>query len=263
MLMSMARRWTLEEEETYRRELVRLYITENRTIRQVGEILGIAESSVFQRLKRLGISTVPYAKKGYLNCKQVQLPEQRTSDLAEFFGIMLGDGHISHFQAMVTLGTKELAYVEYVARLIEMLFGGPATVSIRKDGYRDVYVGSVRLTSWLRDQGLVSNKVASQVDAPPWIFSKSEYMNSFLRGFFDTDGSVYRLRFGIQISLTNRSRPLLHSLQGMLSRLGYKPSAVSACRVYLTRKDDVSRFFNEVRPANHKHLQRYVHIMNS
>lgn len=83
-------------------------------------------------------------------------------------------------------------------------------------------------------------------------------MKKFLRGFFDTDGSVYKLKFGIQISFTNFSVPLLKSLQKMLIELGYKPSRISANKVYLTQIKDVKRFFEEITPANPKHQRRFI-----
>lgn len=257
----MARRWTSQEEAYYRNQLLDLYIQQNKTIRETGNVLDISEKTVFDRLKRLGVPTNRLAKAGACNRKgMIVLPKQRTEKLAEFFGIMLGNGHLSHFQTIVTLGTKELDYVDYVADLMKTLFGVRGTVGVRKDKYRDVYIGSVELTRWLRQEGLVSNKVAAQMGAPEWIFSRDKYMNSFLRGFFDTDGSIYRLKFGRQISLTNKSLPLLYALQRMLSALGYTPSEVGSYCVYLTRRSEIDRFFAEVRPANTKHLQRFTEI---
>lgn len=227
-------------------------------------MLGLSESSVFKRLQRLRIESTPYRKATYARAlKMIYLPHERTPLLAEFFGIMLGDGHVSNTQAVVTLGTKELEYVHYVAGVMYALFGVPATTCIRKNSYRDVYIGSTRLTGWLRAEGLVSNKVAAQVDVPGWVFSCPEHMQAFIRGFFDTDGSVYALRFGIQIEFTNHALPLLLSLQRMLIELGYTPSAVSVCKVYLTRRRDVQRFFSEIRPANQKHVRRYEEISKS
>lgn len=258
---SMANRWSHTEEQTYREQLVRLYVTENKTIHEIGKLLGISESSVYKRLQRLEIQSTPETKTGYLNVrKDIHIPLKRTVQLAEFFGIMLGDGHVSRFQTVVTLGTKELEYVEYVADLMLKLFRIRGTIHVRSDGYRDVYIGSVTLTNWLRAEGLVPNKVSAQVEAPEWIYEKKEWMRAFLRGFFDTDGSIYRLRFGRQISLCNKSIPLLYSLQRMLIELGYKASAVSAFRVYLTRRTDIDRFFREIRPANTKHVRRHAAI---
>ncbi len=224
----------------------------------MAKILGIAEQTVFSRLKRLGIKTQPFLKENYLKKrKDVKLPLKYTEDLAEFFGVMLGDGHISHFQMIVHLGTKEASYADYICLLIKKIFNTNAKIAIRKTKYRDVYVGSTSITTWLLKEGLVHNKVVSQVDIPKWIFTKPKFMERFLRGFFDTDGSVYKLKFGIQISLTNYSYPMLISLQKMLFKLGYDPSEISTHRIYLTRISDVKKFFVEIQPKNKKHQERF------
>ena len=253
----MARRWTEEEERFYRKQLHRLYIVENKPLGEIASTLNIEPATVFDRLRRLGIKTAPKKKLRYCNKRNdISIPRQSIR-LAEFLGIMLGDGHISHFQTIVTLGTKELPYVRYVQELMQELFKVKATISIKRSGYRDVYIGSTLITKWLKAQGLVSNKVAAQVGVPKWIMRNKTYMRAFARGFFDTDGSVYNLRFGIQISLTNRSAPLLIALQDMLRKLGYRVSEASAYKVYITRREDVERFFKEIAPANLKHRRRF------
>ncbi|MDB5264586.1 MAG: hypothetical protein JWN64_157 [Parcubacteria group bacterium] len=254
----MPNRWTTKEEENYRKEIVELYEIQNLSLGEVAIALNLKESTLYARMGRLGIRCTPDKKPRHNNKKQnIVLPKYSVL-LAEFMGIMLGDGHLSPFQATVTLGTKELPYVEYVASLMEHLFNTPATINVRKDGYRNVYIGSVELTRWLQKEGLVYNKVASQVDVPSWIFERKEWKVAFLKGFFDTDGSVYKLKFGIQISLTNMSLPMLVSLRRILIELEYKPSEISAgVVVYLTRRKDVERFFREIKPANTKHQQRF------
>lgn len=257
----MARRWNETEENNYKKELVELYVKQNKTIAEIGVYLNISDKTVFDRLKRLNIPTNPKGKSKYCNrSRTVVVPNKRSAKLAEFYGIMLGDGHISRFQIVVTLGTKELNYVEYVSALMNELFEAKPTILIRKDGYRDVYFGSVDLIKYLIADGFVTNKVKYQVDIPPWIFEKPEWMASFVRGFFDTDGSVYQLRFGIQVSFTNKSARLLISLHKMLIALGYNPSAISTNRIYLTRRKDLTRFFSEVKPANTKHGRRYQYF---
>ena len=140
------------------------------------------------------------------------------------------------------------------------LFNIVPKISIRKRGYRDVYLGSVDITRWLIENGLVHNKVKSQVGVPSWILAKNEFARSFLRGFFDTDGSVYKLKYGIQISFTNKSMPILHALHEMLIRLRYNPSKISSYKIYLTNKADIARFFKEIRPKNKKHIHRFKEI---
>ena len=260
----MARRWTKKEEDKYRSELFHIYVKQNKSLREVSEVLGISEQAVFRRLGRLGIKTQPFLKKNYLKKRtDVKIPNKYSEDLAEFFGIMFGDGHVSHFQVVVSLGNKEEKYAKYIRLLIKKIFKTNVKISLRNNGYRDIYLGSVDVISWLLRQGLVHNKVKSQVDVPLWIFSKNNFMQGFLKGFFDTDGSVYKLKYGIQISFCNRSLPILKSLQLMLKKLEYNPSSISLYNMYLTRREDVKRFFEEIKPSNPKHVSRYLSIVNS
>lgn len=260
----MPRAWTTREKKQFQSDLQRLYVAKNLSIREVGERLGLAEPTIYNRLVRLGIPIQRHLKKGFNNtARKVIVPSAYTPQIAEFFGVMLGDGHINPTQVTVTLGTKEEEYVRYVIRLIRKIFRTEAHVffktnMINDSKYRMVYFGSVAAVRWLLAKGLVYNKVKSQVDVPRWIFSKPKFMKAFLRGFFDTDGSVYALRFGIQISLTNRSIPMLHSLHAMLTTLGYSPSAISGYRLYLTKRSEVRNFFLDIRPANPKHQRRFA-----
>ncbi len=260
----MARKWTSSEEYEKFDELYRLYVTENHTLAEISNILGIAQSTAFQRMVRLGIPSTPDKKETYIARRRTDIciPKQYTSELAEFWGIMLGDGKLSYYQVVVTLGTKELSYAEYVVDLMQRLFGAQPKIGFRKTGFKDVYIGSVDLTEWLRKGGLVYNKVLSQVDAPHWIFRQEEYIQRFLRGFFDTDGSIYKLRFGVQISFNNKSKPLLKSVHRMLWVLGYRTSKINGFKIYLTKRNDVIRFFSEVRPANPKHQARFKQFLN-
>ncbi len=259
----MPRKWTKSEERTFKKELKELYVRQNKTIAEIGKILDLADQTVFQRLQRLGIQPHPELKPTYIARlrSDIIIPKVHTPELAEFLGIMLGDGHLSHFQIVVTLGTKELSYAEYIVQLIEKLFGVKPKIGVRKNGFKDVYLGSRCLVDWLQREGLVFNKVRSQVAVPQWIFKKNDYIRYFLRGLFDTDGSIYKLRFGIQISITNRSQPLLSASQKALDVLDYHPSDISAYRVYVTRREEIERFFQEIRPANLKHQQRFKMFM--
>ncbi|MDP3963686.1 MAG: LAGLIDADG family homing endonuclease [bacterium] len=260
----MPRKWTQAEAGGKYQELFQLYVTENKTIGDIGKMLGLSGSTVYDRLIRLGIPTLRTKKPRCNNTRtDITLPERYSEDLAEFFGIMLGDGKLTKTQVMVTLGTKEMAYAEWICKLFQIIFSVRPKISFRKTGHKVVYFGSVTASRWLMNEGLVFNKVLLQVNAPRWIFRKRSYMVKFLRGFFDTDGSVYKLRWGIQLSFTNRSAPLLKSIHGMLAKVGYHPSAISGGRIYLTRREDILDFFQNVDPKNPKHKERFEKILNN
>lgn len=255
----MPARWTREQEIAYRRELNCLYSKQNKTIGEISLIVGISEKTVFSRLKRLRIPICRSQKPNVNNRRSFVLLPRQSTRLAETLGILLGDGNLTHYQVRVTLGTKENQYAQYVQLLFEKVFGIHPGHSMMSNKYHTVYFGSAVIAHWLRTvQGLANHKVKNQVSVPIWVHSKKIYQKAFLRGFFDTDGSVYKLQKGVQISFTNKSVPLLQALQKMLKDLEYAPSRISANKVYLTRKRDVKSFFSEVKPQNQKHQSRYL-----
>ena len=254
----MARKWTTEEEKLIHKELKTLYVKKNKTIGEISDILNLGQSTVYDRLLRLKIKPERSKKRGFNNKRtDIFIPQKNSNVLAEFVGIMLGDGHITSTQVTVTLGNKENDYVDYVVRVIKKVFKiTPKVITLRKK-YKVVYFGSVDAVKWLSLMGFVFNKVKRQVGVPSWIFTKESFIENFLRGFFDTDGSIYKLRFGLQLSFTNRSLNLLTAIRSGLSMLGYNPSKISGFHIYLTKNEDIHSFFDKIHPANKKHLKRY------
>lgn len=253
----MPARWSRNIELKKFEELNNLYVIQNKAIGEISKILHLAESTVYDRLLRLDIKPNPSIKKNYNHTSPATIPCIHTRCLAEFFGIMLGDGCLTPSQITITLGNKELDYVYYISRLITKLFNIVPKIHIRPKGYYVIYFGSVKVVKWLQSNGLVFNKVKDQVKVPEWIFKKNFLMEGFLKGFFDTDGSVYKLRFGVQLAFTNRSLPLLNGIRYALDTLRYNPSKISGFRVYLTKKRYVLKYLRRISPANIKHRQRF------
>lgn len=254
----MSKKWTKTEFDTKYIELNRLYVIQNRSITEIGKILGLGKSTIYDRLVRFKIPSLKSKKLGFNNMRHdIKIPTKKSNHLAEFVGIMLGDGHINKNQITVTLGNKESQYVNYVANLIKSIFGITPKIIRLKQKYYVVYFGSVDAVRWFLSMGLAFNKVKQQVGVPNWIFNKDKFIANFLRGFFDTDGSIYKLKFGIQICYTNRSQPLLAATSCGLTKLGFNPSKISNFKIYLTRKSDVEKFFSLICPANKKHIKRY------
>lgn len=127
--------------------------------------------------------------------------------------------------------------------LLERLFHfRPRVTAVRYGSTVDLYMTSAYFVRELRRIGLYSsNKVRDQVGIPDWIFSAPEHQKRFLRGFFDTDGSIYRLKHfnAVQMSFSNLSVPLLEGTRQLLLGLAYHPSRVSGHSVYLTRREDI------------------------
>lgn len=255
----MARRWTKEEEEEKRRQIAILYWGYDKTIAEIGELLEIAESTVYDRMKRLDIPTDPNKKGSCTRRRQdITVPESSSVDLAELVGVLLGDGGISETQVRITLCKEEVSYSKYLCNFIEELLSvEPGSFKRPEYNSLEIYVGSVDLVEYLKDMGFVSNKVEEQVSVPDWVYSKADFKQAFLRGFFDTDGSIYSLKHGVQMSFSNGSSPLLQATREFLIDLRYHPSKISKDRtVYITRKEDLYKYKKEIGFGNEKHLKR-------
>jgi hypothetical protein len=232
----MPRRWTELEEREKREELTELYVRQNKTIFETGAILKLHPGSVYDRLVRLGIPTQPKGpQRGSHNARILHVPAH-SGDLAEFCGIMLGDGHLGTRQLTITANIKtDAQYVAYVQDLVEALFHyRPPRSQVKDHSVVDLYLTSTPLMRELPSIGLYSaNKVKDQVGIPDWILSEIEYQQRFVRGFFDTDGSIYLLKHfnAPQMLFKNRSIPLLDGTRKILLNLGYHPSRISGYSV--------------------------------
>lgn len=206
-------------------------------------------------------------KGGTNSAKKILLPKY-SKDLAEFIGIMLGDGGISRDQINVTLGySTDKKYVPYIKGLIRKLFRIKTSIyrSRSKDFIR-IRASGVNLVKNLLKLGLIQgNKIKQQFDIPIWIKKKDEYISACIRGMIDTDGCVHRkvrrelngIEYrSIGITFCSASRPLQISLVKLFNILGFKV-AISGRTIYLCGKEQIERYIKEIGFSNPKHLKRY------
>jgi hypothetical protein len=194
----------------------------------------------------------------------------KSSELAEFIGIMLGDGGIWQYQATVTLNLQEeRQYALFVAELAKTLFGIEATFTERPEhGAIVVVFSAVALVRYLIELGLVEgNKVEQQCGVPAWIFENNEFIRACARGMMDTDGCVYHHAYTIRgkeykyvkMTYAGRSMPMMEGLKEMLHRLGYEPGDVRQPG-YLSISSDsaVRRYYeHDIGTHNPYHWRRY------
>ncbi|MEK7638211.1 MAG: LAGLIDADG family homing endonuclease [Patescibacteria group bacterium] len=200
-----------------------------------------------------------------LPCKNPPL----SNELAEFLGIMMGDGGMSKYQVSVTLHhVDDKEYGHYITRLMKKLFGvTPTTRHIPKISVNTYTISRVRLVHYLRERGLViGNKIRQQIGIPDWIMKKRRYRIACLRGLVDTDGSVVVHRYLSsgkyytykKIDFSSRSALLLGSVNVILCGLGIR-SGVRKRNIRIEAQKDVKRYFAIVGSHNPKHRERYQH----
>ena len=196
-------------------------------------------------------------------------------ELAEFLGIMLGDGSVTPYQCSITLNSiADLEYCQFVSELGEKLFGEkPKKYIYTNFNAVRLYYNGMSLSDYLVGKGLMmGNKVKQQVGVPGWIFNNREYRIACLRGLMDTDGGVFDHNYTSngkrysykKICFTNRSVPLLKFVVHVLNELELGPKMVDKVenkKVWLYNEGAVARYFELVGSNNPRLLRRVARVV--
>ena len=216
-----------------------------------------------------------WERKGKYESRQFTTPKPikkpfYSADLAEFIGIVLGDGAISRYQITITLNAQnEEEYSRYVVSLAKGLFGVPVGISYcKKDSVIDLIISRSELVRYCTERlGLKKgNKVKQQVDIPEWIKRRKQYSIACLRGLVDTDGCIFLHRYKAKrkwyaykkLSFSNRSKPLLYSVFSIFKKLKMSPRITKDGKdVRLESEKDLQQYFSVVGSHNPKYLKKY------
>lgn len=214
-----------------------------------------------------------YAKRtGFITKKEINYP-QKTSLLAEFIGIVLGDGSITEYQVKISTNSKtDIQHAYFIKQTVKRLFGVSCKISIEKKNTLGVTISSKNIVDFLCDCGLKrGDKVAQQVQVPSWILKQKTLMKGCLRGLIDTDGSVYfhtHTTKGIMyrhigLVFTNLSLPLLKAVQYMLLTVGIKAKSDKKRHVSIYDRNEIIKYMKEVGSHNKKHINRFKSYKDS
>ena len=213
------------------------------------------------------------------NLKQITIPPKSVK-LAEFVGIILGDGNIHFYKKGKKIGTYMIRialdkikdkdyYTNYIPLLGKNLFGLAPKYYFQGGNQALVIYHSRKLVDFFIDMGLKpGSKKTNQTTIPLWIWEKDEWLRACIRGLLDTDGSFYEMKPhwpGLyQITLENFNITLLRDARNALIKLGFKVSKICGNRTehgtkfYITRKDQINKFYKEIGFSNLKHKQKIL-----
>ena len=207
-------------------------------------------------------------RRGFIIRKNIFYPSQSTG-LAEFIGIILGDGGITNYQVVVTLNKDtDKEYANYVNDIFKNLFRLEPTIKEIKDKkVCCVVVSSRNLVEYLENKhGLkAGDKIRNKLDIPLWIKLNKEYTKACLRGLFDTDGCFYidkhyykkKIYYNCAMNFTNRSFPILFFFKTKLEQLGFHPTRNTKFSIVLRRENEIIKYFQTIGSSNLKHLNKF------
>ncbi len=202
-----------------------------------------------------------------LQKRKIKIPKQ-SAELAELFGIIIGDGGITPYQVKITLNSEtDREYSKYIIKLINGLFEvSPKIYSVKNSRTINISVSRKNLSDFLLNNGLkIGNKLKQNISIPDWINKSYKFKINCLRGLMDTDGSVVIEKHKInnknysypRVNFTSYSDKLIEQIYQILTELGFNPKfRRSKKSVQLEKIEDICNYFETVGSSNTKHLRR-------
>lgn len=213
--------------------------------------------------------------------KKIKIPEE-SKELAEFYGIMLGDGnsHKTSFYnsrkdkrgvySIKIVGDSRLDN-KYLANNVRPLIENLFEVNVRigkfksKENFKNsknamfLEANGVKIINFLETKGFKpGNKIKNKLRIPDWINKNKEYLKACLRGLYDTDGSIYKItnQNSYQICFTNYNLGLLDDVRDSLLKLGIICSKISKHDIYITKKSELRKFLKDIGFSNDRHINK-------
>lgn len=193
----------------------------------------------------------------------------KSKKLAEFLGIMFGDGHLSNYQIEVTTNSStDKNHAFYVKRLTESLFDMKCTISIKSEKKTIIIkTSSKNLVNFINKLGMpIGNKINNNLRMPLWIKQNKTYLKSFIKGLFDTDGCIYCDNHRIKDktyqhlgwTITTYADKLKNDLLFYLKELGFSPTHTKNQKsIYIRKQKEIDKYFHVIDTSNPKHWKRY------
>ncbi len=208
-----------------------------------------------------------YTKLGCPIPRDFVFPDHNDCQLAEFIGILLGDGCIQSEQVSITLNSDaDRNYIIYVSSLITKLFQYSPSIHSRLPTKATVLLISGKdFTAKLVSMGMkIGDKVKQQVDVPDWIKSDPELSRWCFRGLMDTDGGIFTNSYVIngksyvypKTNFTNASQPLLDFVYNTLKHKDFHPNNKQPRKVWLYSQVESKRYLEVIGSSNERLLKK-------
>ena len=219
------------------------------------------------------------------------LPKNPSLELAEFMGIMVGDGYMNTYSGnksyLDIAGDSSLDkdyLLNHASSLIVELFNIKPRIRYLK-GQNSMYlsVTSKGLNNYLRLLGFVDGK-KGQIKIPTWILSNGVFMTYFLKGLMDTDGCLSLInrnqkksQYYPRIQIVSKSEPLILQIANWaksqnvkfclmlnVSKRTHKGVTKThvAHRLNINGHKQVAKWMNLIGFRNKRHLDKHIRLKN-
>ncbi|MBU0460236.1 MAG: hypothetical protein KKH52_02775 [Nanoarchaeota archaeon] len=215
----------------------------------------------------LDASKINFSHKDKKKC--IILPSKLTPLLAEEMGMHLGDGFLSASKYDYRLKGHKLDekwyYVDYIRHMYKQLYN----IDVKLKNYSDTIGFEIYSKALWEFKVCVLGINPGRKDdiCLPEIIkvNDEDILRRFIRGFFDTDGSVYFMdtngtgNFYPRLSITQKSKQIIDDLGNIFRMLGFSPKVYhykTESHVILYGYSQLKHYENEIGWSSPKHLKK-------
>lgn len=201
--------------------------------------------------KTISINNIPH---------KIKIPKI-SAELSEFLGALSGDGCIGRHPSCITITSHKILdkkYTHHLFRLFTKLFGCKPKI-ITQDNVLRIIFYSKELSMYLNKKyNFPIGKKKGKLHIPKPIKNNKKYLIYYIRGLFDTDGSISRHHKsgGAILEISSADKKFLNELNKSMKILGFK-AKLGRKNITIYAKKEIDRFFKQIKPANKKHLTKY------
>lgn len=169
-----------------------------------------------------------------------------SKNLAEYIGVVLGDGNISVFprteRLIIVSNANNQYFIKRYSFLTEKLFNRKPTVSKLK-GVNAIRISIYQKKISYRLKIPTGNRNGMHIIIPEWIWKENDYIISLLKGLFEAEGSlsIHLPTCTYNFQFKNKNRYLLNTVEKGLKALGYNPE-IRRNAIRLRKKKEVETF---------------------
>ena len=214
--------------------------------------------------------------------KNIIIPSEYSEQLAELIGILFGDGCVNfypnrndYFIGISGHSVTDFQYhSEFIKKLFQVLFNIEPHMYVHKNQSCVISrLHSKEIFMYLTKKGVCAGKKLN-LAVPEWITHNDLYFISFIRGLFDTDGSVIiRSRGQHSISLALKQENIILAVKEFLERKGYFVAyymneiydirgfhSITHC-IRINQKKLIRKYAEEIGSSNPYKKQRLLNVV--
>lgn len=247
-----------------REDIVKLY-KEGMSSRKIGEKLNISHARVLQLLGKEGIQRRSITK-------PIRNPDYKrlTPTRAYLLGVMCGDGCVfsglerkrkwTYKSYIVHLSVKDKDFIDEFVKCVDSVYGFEPRIYYRErkeKKWSNIWIARMKRKLVYEDLSAY-NFGGNSWKVPEEIMRCSDeaIIGRFLRGFYDSEGSVVTGKRSTTITLCSTNKKGLSDIKELVERLGISTSHIAEnksinrkCKCfyfYITHRDNYVMFLNKI-----------------